>query len=79
MRLLIRGRLAAWLAAFECVPVVDTNLCKLLLLLLGASGGSNVLGLEVCLWVKAEIHERVMALRLALVEWSKRSNMIALT
>ena len=77
--LLIWGRLAAWLAAFECVPVVGTNLCKLLLLLLGASNVLTGLRLEVCCWVKAEVHERVMALRLALVEWNKRSNMIALT
>ena len=61
------------------MPVVGTNLCKLLLLLLGASNVLTVLRLEVCCWVKAEVHERVMALRLALVEWNKRSNMIALT
>jgi hypothetical protein len=61
------------------VPVVGTNLCKLLLLLLGASNVLNVLRLEVCCWVKAEVDKQVMALRLALVEVLKRSNMIALT
>ena len=83
-----------WFDAFECVHVGNASLCNLflLLLLLGASNvfhvnvkiGLRLPVLQVWLRAKANIHglsrgKRVMALRLARVGWSKRSNMIALT